>query len=288
MVELTKPIILKNGIVVPAGVRLEFKNGKAKYQNYPVERMLIPLQIIKGAKGPFLNAAVATLLNDNQRFQQIFNKKFQDWAHVIAFGDFLIVYVWDTRDVIDVIPGLHSGAKGGPVIQEKDLIRKSDGQKIHESKVIGHNKWGWSKGIYEMLMFPGYHRQDNGLPLKTDNKDWKPIIDKFNERIEKQFAYECLFGPDVAMETEESLDYEDACDAQERNSIDYEDENTRMELAKRGQAMPDGSYPIPNRMYLLNAIKSVGRAKDYEEVKAFIIRRAIELGCYDDLPDSWK
>jgi hypothetical protein len=63
--------------------------------------------------------------------------------------------------------------------------------------------------------------------------------------------------------------------------------SSRERMAESGNAMPDGSFPIANRADLMNAIRSVGRAKDYEKAKSHIIRRARELGATDMLPEDW-
>lgn len=62
----------------------------------------------------------------------------------------------------------------------------------------------------------------------------------------------------------------------------------RENLAKKGEALPDGSFPIRNTQDLKDAIKSVGRAKNPERAKRWIKRRARELGKEDLLPDTWK
>jgi hypothetical protein len=63
---------------------------------------------------------------------------------------------------------------------------------------------------------------------------------------------------------------------------------TRERMAEAGTAMSDGSFPIANRADLINAIRSVGRAKDYNKAKAHIIGRARALSAMDMLPDDWK
>lgn len=63
---------------------------------------------------------------------------------------------------------------------------------------------------------------------------------------------------------------------------------SRKKLASKGEAMPDGSFPIPDVMSLKRAIKAIGRAKDPEAVKAHIKRRAKALGATDLIPDDWK
>lgn len=61
----------------------------------------------------------------------------------------------------------------------------------------------------------------------------------------------------------------------------------RKDLAKKGSAMPDGSFPIKNASDLRNAIKAVGRAKNPAAAKSHIKKRAKALGLEDLLPDGW-
>lgn len=74
------------------------------------------------------------------------------------------------------------------------------------------------------------------------------------------------------------------CDTQKREFS----EKQRGQLAEQGKAMPDGSYPIVTLKDLANAIKSYGRAKEPEEVKAHIIKRARALNAVDKLPPDWN
>lgn len=62
----------------------------------------------------------------------------------------------------------------------------------------------------------------------------------------------------------------------------------RDHLAKQGQAMPDGGYPIRSKQDLARAILAFGRAKDPAAVKRWIIKRARELGAVDMLPTIWN
>ena len=62
----------------------------------------------------------------------------------------------------------------------------------------------------------------------------------------------------------------------------------RMELADKGMALPDGSFPIENEQDLKNAIRAYGRAKDKDRAKAWVIKRAKEMGKVNLLPDSWN
>ena len=65
------------------------------------------------------------------------------------------------------------------------------------------------------------------------------------------------------------------------------DTEQRRRLAERGEALPDGSFPIRNREDLRDAIQSYGRANDKAEAKRWIKRRARELDAEDELPDNW-
>lgn len=62
----------------------------------------------------------------------------------------------------------------------------------------------------------------------------------------------------------------------------------RAKATAEGNAMPDESYPIENEKDLRNAIRTVGRAKDSEKAKAWIISQAKKLGLEDMLPDDWQ
>lgn len=68
---------------------------------------------------------------------------------------------------------------------------------------------------------------------------------------------------------------------------DYNTEQRRA-MAERGEALPDGSFPIANGDDLKAAMQSIGRAKDPERAKAHIRRRAKALGLSDMLTPAFK
>jgi hypothetical protein len=61
----------------------------------------------------------------------------------------------------------------------------------------------------------------------------------------------------------------------------------RDKLASSGAAMPDGSYPIPDKDALRRAIQAFGRAKNPAATKRHIIKRARALGATSMLPEDW-
>jgi hypothetical protein len=60
-----------------------------------------------------------------------------------------------------------------------------------------------------------------------------------------------------------------------------------MSLAKKGQALPDGSFPIRNGEDLRNAIHDVGRASNPAAAKRHIVKRARALMLKSELPLHW-
>lgn len=64
----------------------------------------------------------------------------------------------------------------------------------------------------------------------------------------------------------------------------------RQEMARSGEALTDGSYPIPDREYLERAIHAVGRGKNnsHGAIRAHIVKRAKALGAESLLPDTWE
>ena len=65
----------------------------------------------------------------------------------------------------------------------------------------------------------------------------------------------------------------------------YSDEERR-ELADKGFALSDGSFPIKDLKDLKNAIQAYGRAKDQARAAKFIVKRAKALGAEDLIPDT--
>jgi uncharacterized membrane protein YkoI len=64
-------------------------------------------------------------------------------------------------------------------------------------------------------------------------------------------------------------------------------EEQRNAMAKEGNALPDGSFPIANESDLRNAVQAFGRAKDKEAAKRHIMKRARELGKESLIPAGW-
>lgn len=63
----------------------------------------------------------------------------------------------------------------------------------------------------------------------------------------------------------------------------------RKDLTKKGEAMPNGKYPIRNRQDLKDAIRLSGSSSmPKEDVKKWIKKRAKELNLEDELPEDWK
>jgi len=64
------------------------------------------------------------------------------------------------------------------------------------------------------------------------------------------------------------------------------DTEQRKEMAAKGLALPDGSFPIKTVEDLKNAIQAYGRAKDQAAAAKFIAKRAKALNAEDLIPDT--
>jgi ATP-dependent Clp endopeptidase proteolytic subunit ClpP len=73
-----------------------------------------------------------------------------------------------------------------------------------------------------------------------------------------------------------------------RNAEKYSADD-RKQMAAKGHAMPDGSYPIADSDDLDNAIRAVGRGgADHDTIRRHIIKRAAALGLSSRIPGNWN
>lgn len=70
----------------------------------------------------------------------------------------------------------------------------------------------------------------------------------------------------------------------EVNKRDYNTQERR-DLAEQGKALPDGSFPIVDKTDLMNALQSIGRAKNRSLALRHIRARAKDLDMLDALPE---
>lgn len=156
--------------------------------------------------------------------------------------------------------------------------------------------------------------------IGSKNKDWKEValgvltkaaMNDFGSSSDDEFekAEEIIFNDDFEKgdSADDGVDYtvDDYDDEEEMDEVTKAEllllgdeygvfekaefsEKQRKSLAKKKEAMPDGSFPIRNTSDLKNAIQAVGRAKDPAKAKAWIKKRAKALGKEDLLPDTWK
>jgi hypothetical protein len=83
----------------------------------------------------------------------------------------------------------------------------------------------------------------------------------------------------------EGIDVEDD-DEVEVERRDFTDAQ-RKAMADKGDAMPDGGFPIATRADLENAVRAYGRAKNKRAVRRHIMKRARALGAADLIPEDW-
>ncbi len=123
--------------------------------------------------------------------------------------------------------------------------------------------------LFFKAYYPKYYKQDTGKTVKGDFKITSVYSQKGSRYVElmKESVLENFktFGEFV--------------------SENYDTEQ-RKEMAAKGLALSDGSFPIANLEDLKNAIMAYGRAKDQARAAKFIAKRAKALGAEDLIPDT--
>lgn len=164
-----------------------------------------------------------------------------------------------------------------------------------KSKVLRHSIANTSAGI----IFD-YVRKDSGKDYRQvlghvalTNKPWINGMEAFSMSPDVDIVFSDENTIPLVLSDGPDEDYLVALSADEIESLDnlYLKDFTaerRRELAKKGHALPDGSFPIENEEDLKNAIQAFGRAKNKEAAKRHIIKRAKALGKTNLLPNDWK
>lgn len=115
----------------------------------------------------------------------------------------------------------------------------------------------------------------NDLNKKTVDLKWRKALDQIQREVEKLEFFISKYDKQLgAIETNESL-----------NEREYSDEE-RKDMADKGLALPDGSFPIKDLEDLKNAIQAYGRSKDQSTTAKFIVKRAKALSAEDLIPDT--
>jgi hypothetical protein len=117
---------------------------------------------------------------------------------------------------------------------------------------------------------------------RADITQLSQILQKHDEEAEALYASISEEAPHLDADTWETLMGEVIL----LHARDFSN-SERMGLAKKGHALPDGSFPIANEQDLRNAIQAVGRAKDPAAAKAHIKKRAAALGLSKLVPAGW-
>lgn len=125
--------------------------------------------------------------------------------------------------------------------------------------------------------------------IGDEKEDWKEsVVATLTKAVDADYIPENVVfekGIDEEVEKAESELFGDTLE-KGANKHDFSTKE-RKALAKKGEAMPDGSYPIRNKQDLKDAIQAIGRAKDPEAVKRHIKKRAAALDATNSLPEDW-
>lgn len=188
-----------------------------------------------------------------------------------------------------VIRGAILGRSGG--WKTNGHVRVEDG-KIYETPVMKHlaltNK-PWVNGLAVGAVDPENY-------LAASQLDFDVVVDEQGAAdLERMIET-------MELSTEDELEFLESASASDLllDVVAAEDTDlllqmldarSRKEWAKKGIALPDGSFPIPNIAFLRKAIQAFGRAVAAgkgAQVKRHIVKRAKALKATHLIPDKWS
>ena len=115
-----------------------------------------------------------------------------------------------------------------------------------------------------------------------DNGTWKDMVDYINNWGDEEMLQRYGIRSTAAVKKLAKHIMKESVEVNERKFTEEE----RKELAKKGLALPNGSFPIVNIEDLKAAILSYGMAKNRSEAAKWIAKRAKALGAEDLIPDT--
>lgn len=170
----------------------------------------------------------------------------------------LFKLIVDNKDKID--PAEFTTRTFGRILNDKRNTEKRNkfmSQGGDWTSLLGSKAKDWEKKALKTLT--------KAADVVALNYDYDPSVPNDNEIIKA----EQLFEEDIM----EKADFT---------------EKERTSLAKKKEALPDGSFPIRNTSDLKNAIRLAGNAKNPERARRWIKKRAKSLGAESMIPDTWK
>ena len=214
-----------------------------------------------------------------------------DWNHPI--GKVLEAYEVGPNDP-RLPPKMKAAGVGGLYAKVKFNLKSEKGREAFANIIFFGEDQEWSIGyktldgeysgklqanllkeveLYEMSpVLHGANQLTSTISIKSDESD--------DEAIKKGLAKLKTF-------CDENPDFADEVHASMNEKRDFSADKRR-EMANRGSAMPDGSFPIANAEDLKNAIRLAGKSKNPAAARAHIKKRASALGLTHLLPDEWK
>ncbi len=238
-----------------------------------------------------------------------------------ATGAYYEVGLLDTSYNRDLLPGLEAGLYGASFrfsVTREDVNSKARKSAMNPDAIPERTIREAQVMEFGPVTFPAYKGATAGVRSMTDAFTLKAFTDDpaalrtlldYNEGTDPHASISVPADipdePDVPeatplevarariAELETLLGFDDT--AEDLDALDEEERGNysadqRKEMAKKGHAMPDGSYPIGDAEDVKSAAGLVGHSKKYsaDQVKAHVIKNARRLGATGALPDSWN
>ncbi len=203
-------------------------------------------------------------------------------------GAYYEVEMFDTSYNRDLLPGLRAGVYGASFrfqVNRED-VNKTPGESPANPRGIPERVVREAH-VMEMgpVTFPAYAGATAGIRSITDQIHDVDALAYAGAIIldEERMNQARIFVSRDIPETNESD--EDEAEGRGNYSADQ-----RKQMAQKGHAMPDGSYPIGDAQDVKSAAGLASHSKKYsaEQVKAHVIKNARRLGAMSALPASWN
>lgn len=269
--------------------------GLNKMANTDLERIADYADMIKDrmSQGQTLDAWMYSKISDSVKSLNSVHDTMDGNDGVIETVDTLCEAT--NTDILDLVDNIHKVIKDLKSDKSKDKTKTASlyndakllVNRLHglvESKLANESTITETKGNKAVSM--AQKKLDKVISDLKDNllkfKGAKTDTDK--ETFKSEAKRLTKLRKDASNNLEQAI--QDAYADVELVVMENYDTDKRKEMAEKGLALPDGSFPIKNLEDLKNAIQAYGRSKDQAAAAKFIAKRAKALGAEDLIPDT--
>lgn len=177
--------------------------------------------------------------------------------------------------------------------------------------MMGKSFWVTTPDAYDFITKAGSGAPHSFVPVRNicrtcrssgdshddDNHDFVPVRNVCRlcgqdgaSHVSKWLNLDDSYVPAAMIVAKAAADLASGVTPQAQSSFGRRDYSVqeRQEMAEKGLALPDGSFPIANEADLHDAVRLVGQAGNPQEAMNHIIERAKNMGMVHALPPAWN